>query len=171
MKSEHICKLDFIVTFSVVMIMKLVVLLFSLLVTASVAVDVSALEELKKCEEKPGFYYGPDSKGNMTCIKACDEVKNEVVLFGRTYPCNTTTELCLPAGATPGTIPQSIVGLTKLTSLCLSYNRHFSSDYRQLTGTIPNELGRLTELNFLSLGGGIDGLIGTIPQSIVGLTK
>ena len=66
--------------------MKLVGMFLFVLVAATVVVDVSASKASAKCEKKPGFYYGPDSKGKMKCIKACDAVKNEVVLFGQTFP-------------------------------------------------------------------------------------
>lgn len=42
-----------------------------------------------------------------------------------------------------GTIPESIVQLTKLTDLRLSWN--------QLTGTIPSKIGLLTKLEILDL--------------------
>jgi len=122
--------------------MKLVGMFLFVLVAATVVVDVSASKASAKCEKKPGFYYGPDSKGKMKCIKACDAVKNEVVLFGQTFPCNSTTSLVL-FNAASGVIPQSIIGLTKLTTLDLYNNK--------ITGTIPSALGRLTKLNYLDL--------------------
>ena len=65
--------------------MKLVGMFLFVLVAATVVVDVSASKASAECEKKHGFYYGPDSKGKMKCIKACDAVKNEVVLFGQTF--------------------------------------------------------------------------------------
>ena len=109
-------------------------LLFDLLfyLSAMVAVPVKA-RILVTCAERPGYYI---SKTTGTCVKACDAT-NHVALFGTTISCSVKS-FTSKYQVTYTTIPQSIVGLTMMTFLDLSGN--------DIIGTIPKEIGQLTEL-------------------------
>ena len=114
-------------------------LLLTLLVTGVIprvapsAVEAKHKSSASTCAKKLGYYYDIHTK---TCVKACDIKGNTVILFGETVACDVTK--FAPYGSFEATIPQSIVGLTSLTFLDLSGN--------DIIGTIPKEIGQLTEL-------------------------
>jgi len=94
---------------------------------------------LATCAETPGYYF---DKALQKCIKACD-ASNNVVLFGHKFSCSIkslTTEMLKYSNSRA--IPQSIVGLTQLTTLEL---------HSGIKRTIPSELGKLTTITHLDL--------------------
>ena len=84
--------------------------------------------------------------------------------YGVSVASTTTGEfvslLELPDNGLTGTIPASLGGLVKLTTLDLSHN--------EITGTIPGELGELTLLQALSLG--TNQFTGVLPGELGQLT-
>ncbi len=110
--------------------------------------------------------------------------KNNILFFGKQYPCNTTT-IELASYGVVGSIPRSIAGFTSLSYLDLSVNslngslpielfslmklKFINICSNLLTGTIPTKLGMLTALTYFRIGG--NEFIGTIPTELGKLSK
>ncbi len=111
------------------------------------------IDEIDECGECGGNGFIPE--GACDCEGSLPN-EDDVFLWGKCYPINTTTSIDLSNHQLTDTIPSSICNLTNLVSLNLSFN--------ELSGSIPNDIGNLTKLVSLNLSR--NQLIGEIPLSI-----
>jgi Leucine-rich repeat (LRR) protein len=149
--------------------------------------EIAALQDLYDATNGGSWnWHVPGNKWNFTdpnpCVDTwqaiiCSQVASDGFLH--------VTELDLYEYNLVGTIAMSIVNLTQVANLTLSYNALYGTipvsvgqltaltalylDSNQLTGTIPASLGQLTSLKVLHLGSNL--LSGTIPESVKQLTR
>ena len=111
------------------------------------------------CELMDGGYQVINNDDGVVYSQVIVLKGSEVILWGKVYSVENTTDLDLRDSELTGSIPPEIGNLTNLTELSLYDN--------QLTGSIPPEIGNLSNLTGLLLYD--NQLTGQIPESICDL--